>query len=537
MARQPAHPQIYEPTRRKAPFEGPTIMSSILTNNGAMIALQTLKSINTDLGKTQEMISTGKKVGSPKDNSAVWAISKVMESDVSGFKAISESLSLGKSSVAVARNGAETVTDLLTKMKDKIVTAQGENVDRTKLQADISALSDQIKSVVGAAQFNGMNLLKGSEEVDILSSLDRASDGTVAASNITVSRQDMSFDAGVYGTGANLDANVTTTLGGNRAADGTGAAFSSGANQLEATVAGTVAAGQTYTFQVAGKTASFVTTTTAVNDLAAGLTAAINAAGIEGINAAVTGAAITINSTSKFDAVTVNTSGTGAATFALEANGVTAAAATTNTQTIAARASELTFSTTAGVSEGDGYRATVGGMNFDYIAGKGETFEDVARGLKTVIDSAGLANITTNVRQDATTGAFSLQIDNNGAAMTLTDTGAAGGEATGGLVGLDKLDVTDEDKVKAALANIETMINTSIDAAASFGSSEGRIETQSNFISQLTDSLRSGIGALVDADMEEASARLQALQVQQQLGVQSLSIANQAPQTILSLFR
>jgi flagellin len=81
------------------------------------------------------------------------------------------------------------------------------------------------------------------------------------------------------------------------------------------------------------------------------------------------------------------------------------------------------------------------------------------------------------------------------------------------------------------------MIDTTIDAAAAFGSSQGRIETQSDFISQLTDSLKSGIGALVDADMEETSARLQALQVQQQLGVQSLSIANQAPQTILSLFR
>ena len=86
-------------------------------------------------------------------------------------------------------------------------------------------------------------------------------------------------------------------------------------------------------------------------------------------------------------------------------------------------------------------------------------------------------------------------------------------------------------------ANIETMIGSSIDAAAEFGSAQGRIETQSNFITNLSDSMKAGIGSLVDADMEEASARLQALQVQQQLGVQSLSIANQAPQSILSLFR
>ncbi|MEM7320964.1 MAG: flagellin, partial [Pseudomonadota bacterium] len=74
-------------------------------------------------------------------------------------------------------------------------------------------------------------------------------------------------------------------------------------------------------------------------------------------------------------------------------------------------------------------------------------------------------------------------------------------------------------------------------ASASFGSVEGRISIQKDFISNLSDSLKSGIGAMVDADMEAVSARLQALQTQQQLAVQSLSIANQAPQTILSLFR
>lgn len=59
-------------------------MTSILTNNGAMVALQTLSSINSDLTETQNQISTGKEVDSAKDNSAIWAISKVMESDVAG---------------------------------------------------------------------------------------------------------------------------------------------------------------------------------------------------------------------------------------------------------------------------------------------------------------------------------------------------------------------------------------------------------------------------------------------------------------------
>jgi flagellin len=144
-----------------------------------MVALQTLKSINSNLAKTQDEISTGKSVASSKDNAAVWAISKVMEADVKGFKGISDSLSLGSSTVAVARQAAETITDLLTDIKGKIVTAQQENVDRAKIQTDITALRDQITSVVNAAQFNGQNLIKGTDAMSILSSLDRQADGTV----------------------------------------------------------------------------------------------------------------------------------------------------------------------------------------------------------------------------------------------------------------------------------------------------------------------------------------------------------------------
>ena len=81
-------------------------MSSILTNTSAMVALQNLKSINMDLSKTQNEISTGKSISSASDNAAIWAISKVMESDVACFSAISKSLALGESTVAMAAAGA-----------------------------------------------------------------------------------------------------------------------------------------------------------------------------------------------------------------------------------------------------------------------------------------------------------------------------------------------------------------------------------------------------------------------------------------------
>lgn len=108
-------------------------MSSILTNTSAMVALQTLKGINSGLASTQAQISTGKSIASAKDNAAVWAISKVMESDVKGFQGISDSLALGELTVAVARQASETVTNLLTEMKGKIVAAQELNVDKAKI--------------------------------------------------------------------------------------------------------------------------------------------------------------------------------------------------------------------------------------------------------------------------------------------------------------------------------------------------------------------------------------------------------------------
>ena len=171
-------------------------MTSILTNTSAMVALQTMKGISANLNKTQADIATGKSVATAKDNAAVWAISKVMESDVQGFKGIADSLSVGSATLTVARNASETVTKLLTEMKGKIVAAQAENVDRTKIQTDIDALTKQIESTVGAAQFNGLNLVNGSQTaVNVLSALDRSQTG-VTSSNITVDAQNLSTDAG-----------------------------------------------------------------------------------------------------------------------------------------------------------------------------------------------------------------------------------------------------------------------------------------------------------------------------------------------------
>jgi len=89
----------------------------------------------------------------------------------------------------------------------------------------------------------------------------------------------------------------------------------------------------------------------------------------------------------------------------------------------------------------------------------------------------------------------------------------------------------------AALTAIETAINTMKGHVARLGTNANQLTTQKDFVKSLSDSLVSGVGSLVDADLAEESARLQALQTKQQLGIQALSIANQGPGAVLSLFR
>ncbi|PHS22874.1 MAG: flagellin [Robiginitomaculum sp.] len=108
-----------------------------------------------------------------------------------------------------------------------------------------------------------------------------------------------------------------------------------------------------------------------------------------------------------------------------------------------------------------------------------------------------------------------------GAIITLAST------ASLGTVTLAKAAVT---AVKASLDNVNQ-------ALANLGSDVRKIEAHSVFVSKLTDALNIGVGNLVDADLAVESAKLQSLQVQQQLGVQALGIANSRPQIILSLFQ
>ena len=286
--------------------------NSIKTNFAAMTALQSLDMTNKNLQTTQSRVSTGYRVNEASDNAAYWAIATTLRNDNSALGTINDSLGLGAGQVDVAYTGVNQALDLARQIRDKLVSAANETVDRELVQQDIDQLQLQLLTVATGANYSGTNWL--------------------------------------------LDASTPATT---------------------------------------GIVANYV----------------------------------------------VNASGSA-----------------------------------------------------------------VTQSIEVDLSQIRLFNST-----DGTTGLL-------GSLYTISI-----GAATG--------------SIDAEITTASTAIENLTTAATALGSYKSRIDLQQEFIGSLRDSIDRGVSSLVDADMNEESTRLQALQVQQQLGVQALSIANQSSQQILRLFQ
>ncbi|NTG12792.1 flagellin [Agrobacterium rhizogenes] len=301
-------------------------MTSILTNNAATAALQTLRGINSNLESTQNAVSSGLRISKASDNAAYWSIATSMKSDDSAIGAVSDALGLGAAKVDTATTAVTSALDIVSQIKSKLVTAMEDSVDKSSVQEEIGQLQAQLKSVAQSASFNGENwvMAASGDSASVVSSFIRGTNGTVS-----VSTTSYAFDSGATG------------------------------NVLFGANSGTI---------------------------------------------------------------------------------------------------------------------------------------DTASGILGTV-----------------TGSYSV--------FSLDITGMTGGQ------------------ISSALDMVQTALNSMSSMGSRLGSISTRIDLQTSFASSLSDSIESGVGKLVDADMEEESSKLSALQTQQQLAVQSLSIANSSSQSILSLFR
>ena len=305
-------------------------MTSLLTNSSAITALQNLNATNKTMQVTQDRISTGMRVASAADNAAYWSIATTMKSDNAALSTVKDALGMGVATVDVTSSAMKSTTELVSQMKSKLVAAKAPGIDRAKVQAEISQLQSQLKSVADSSVFSGENWI--------------------------------SVNSGAAGYSA---------------------------------------------------TKSIV------------------------------------------------------ASFTRSASSI-----------------------------------TIGTIDVDVNKIK-------------LFDSNGQAGIIDKNRtlSGTTSSVFTMNIS------ALTDSAA------------DKTTLTNYISiVEGALTDVTT-------AASDLGAIKNRISMQQDFIANLMDSVTKGIGQLIDADMSQESTKLQALQVQQQLGVQSLSIANQNSQQILSLFK
>jgi flagellin len=182
--------------------------------------------------------------------------------------------------------------------------------------------------------------------------------------------------------------------------------------------------------------------------------------------------------------------------------------------------------------------AVFSGENWLYVDSTGPTTKSIVSSYSR--DSTGVITIGTIAVDVGATG--TMLFDSSGNNLGILDqdrTATTLGPYT--VASLDISGLTDSavdlQDIEDMISGVSTALDSMTDAATVLGAAKSRISLQRDFVSKLIQSIDTGIGQLVDAEMNEESTRLQALQVRQQLGVQALGIANQSAQQILALFQ
>jgi flagellin len=182
--------------------------------------------------------------------------------------------------------------------------------------------------------------------------------------------------------------------------------------------------------------------------------------------------------------------------------------------------------------------ASFSGENWLKVDSTGPTTKSLVASFSR--DNTGAITIGTISVDIGPTG--SMLIDSSGGGAGVLDTSrtvTSGGTYT--ILDLNIAALTDLpadlQDIEDYISGVDNAISQMTDAATGLGAAKSRLNLQKDFVSALMDAIDTGIGQLVDADMNEESTRLQALQVRSQLGVQALSIANQSAQQILQLFQ
>ncbi|GAB5387747.1 MAG: flagellin FljL [Alphaproteobacteria bacterium] len=185
-------------------------MNSINTNIGAMVALQNISKVNSDLDQVQNRVSTGLRVASATDDGAAFAVAQGLRGDIKAYESVNQQLSVAKGTVGVALEASTSISDTLNDLQSVLTKLSDENVTgdaRTQYNADYVAIQTELVNFYSNADYNGVNLLEtASTDVDVISNID--------GSTYTVTAQDLQTSIAAL-AGAPADAAAAATaLGG-----------------------------------------------------------------------------------------------------------------------------------------------------------------------------------------------------------------------------------------------------------------------------------------------------------------------------------
>ncbi|KQP29903.1 flagellin [Methylobacterium sp. Leaf104] len=435
-------------------------MTSLLTNNAAMTALTTLKSINAQLDSTSNRVSTGQRVSSAADNAAYWSIATTVRTDNLALGAVKDSLGLGSAAVDTAYNGLTSVLTNLQNIRTKLQTALQPGVDRNKVQTEIASLQSNMKSTADSSTQSGQNWLSvdssatgyNSGTQKVVAGFSRDATGHISFSTVDIDVKSIQlYDKALTGSAATT-AKVTASSA------VTGTLDFSGTNQSTLSVTLATGGAQTITLTAASLTAHVADLTKVTKDE---LVTAIN------------------------NSIASNTTLKGNVTASLD---------------------------------------SAGRIQFETPAGANSVSVNIASATNAV--NIGFGIVPATVYSGAGTAA---------------GTGSGGGILDkGGTASVAQLSIsssTTDATLQGYIDTVDKAIAAVTTAGTKLGANKTQVDGQKTFIDTLMKSNDRAIGTLVDADIEEESTKLKALQTQQQLGVQALSIANSSSQNVLSLFR
>lgn len=447
---------------------------SVNTNVAALDALQTLNTTARELDSTRLRVSSGLNINGAKDNAAIFAIAQNLRASDTSLTAVTQSLNRTKSVLDVSINAGEEVQTLLISIREKVVAAS----DAGQPVSSINALKKDFESL--RDQLRDVVRSATFNGVNLIDgpSLPPGKPDSVSA----VTSPDGLNKIVIPRINFQLFDDVPTTTGGVVSSTGTTTSNTGGIGVVQGVTATSVA-----------KTAGVVQTQ------AAGATVYTTSSSTDSIT--IDGSAIQINGG------TTVTPG-GVTIFAGNQYTLTPpdATTTTNAQTAVALAGTTNPKiriTGGSVSVIDGI-ATVTSGKIDVIAG-------------TVTTQAGTPSVPSTVIPVPET--VTPIPASNVVQIRATDT------------------FIDAASAEALLSKIDLSIKLTGDGLATLGAASRNIDQQITFTSKLSDTFKTGIGSLVDANLAVESAKLQSLSVKQQLGTQALSLANAAPQSILQLFK